>query len=283
MQHIIQIAPNDAGWKNKSLTLGNTLPKVSQICFLAKRLRRYLHLPISLAHHEDWKHVESSSSFSYFKQIITCELMIFRGDGRHIFNIGKSHANLSPLLPLFMISSATLSDNVSVMFRIQTLACFQTEHLTLSQNVIMKPKYETIQQSDWWWSPSWINIPSSVKAGAVSRYCRILRSFSNGHSTFFQVMNSLTCLASSQNFWIETENRRYRLIIRRTQRVYGSVLHSVRPADLTITHLLNAPIMTVTLPLSKAYNPVGLHWTCPVTYYTTRYSVNVFKCTVEMS
>lgn len=44
------------------------------------------------------------------------------------------------------------------------------------------------------------SVPSSLKTGAVRRYCRILRSLSKGHSTFFQVMNSITCLASSQNF-----------------------------------------------------------------------------------
>lgn len=41
---------------------------------------------------------------------------------------------------------------------------------------------------------------SSLKTGAVRRYCRILRSLSKGHSTFFHVMKSITCLASSQNF-----------------------------------------------------------------------------------
>lgn len=44
------------------------------------------------------------------------------------------------------------------------------------------------------------SVPSSLKTGAVRRYCRILRSLSKGHSTFFHVMNSITCLASSQNF-----------------------------------------------------------------------------------
>ena len=51
----------------------------------------------------------------------------------------------------------------------------------------------------------WI-VPSSVNTGAVSRYCRTLRSFSNGHSTFFHVMKSLTCLASSQNFCLHPTN-----------------------------------------------------------------------------
>lgn len=43
--------------------------------------------------------------------------------------------------------------------------------------------------------------PSSLNTGTESRYCKAFRSRSNGHSTCFHVMNSLTCLASSQNFW----------------------------------------------------------------------------------
>lgn len=59
----------------------------------------------------------------------------------------------------------------------------------------------TVRFGDSGGSSSWMAYsPSSLKTGTVSKYCNIFRSLSNGHSTCFHVMNSLTCLASSQNF-----------------------------------------------------------------------------------
>lgn len=54
----------------------------------------------------------------------------------------------------------------------------------------------------------WRYLPSSLKTGTVSKYCRIFRSLSKGHSTCFHVMNSLTCFASSQNFCQKRKQKR---------------------------------------------------------------------------
>lgn len=136
---------------------------------------------------------------------------------------------------------------------------------------------------------SLMNVPSSVNAGAVSRYCRILRSFSNGHSTFFQVMNSLTCLASSQNFWNKTTDRQHRLIFmclrgHTTQSLHDLLLYSV-------PHIMSQMVtffITVTLPLSKETlqgSTEAAQWMTVLHcgYSQLLSSVNVFKYTVLKS
>lgn len=85
----------------------------------------------------------------------------------------------------------------------------------------------------------WNCLPSSLKIGAVSRYCRILRSFSNGHSTFFQVMNSFTCLASSQNFCQNKAREQMLPALRLSIQQKPTAQSRLNTADFLILHSLH--------------------------------------------
>lgn len=109
-----------------------------------------------------------------------------------------------------------------------------------------------------------------MNAGAVSRYCRILRSFSNGHSTFFQVMNSLTCLASSQNFWNKSHKQETQVRFQKNDTCLGvcSTPWNALRAGL-LRRQTDVHVLLQRHLLSVGYNLAGCQWRYAVTNYVT--------------